>query len=466
MTKRLPPLGRVACLALLLAGACAPKTVPPLPTVSAPQFPDFVAPVVPVAFANSAAAAAQARGWTFLQAGDLKNAEREFSSAVKATPDFYPAEISLGYVELARKDASAAPAALSHFDKVLKARPADTSALVGRGQASLALKREADALAAFDAAVAADPSLVDVSRRADVLRFRSAQAGLANARAAARAGRLDEAIRAYAAAIASSPGSSFLYRELAVVEREHGDVQAALDHFRKAVELDAADASSLVQIGELLEAGGDLDGAAKAYSAALAVEPNADVQARLEMVRARADVARLPAEYRAIGDTAQVTRGELAALVGVRLAPLLEPDRRLGAVVITDLRNQWAATWIVTVSRAGVMDPFANHTFQPRTLVRRVELAQTVARLLARIAVLKPAKAKAWESARLMFSDLAPSHLAYRSASASIASGVILPGPDGAFQPNRTVSGAEAIDVMRRLEALADLPVTPVGGQR
>ena len=244
-----------------------------------------------------------------------------------------------------------------------------------------------------------------------MLRFRSAQAGLANARAAARAGRLDEAIRAYAAAIASSPGSSFLFRELAVVEREHGDVQAALDHFRKAVELDAADASSLVQIGELLEAGGDLDGAAKAYSAALAVEPNADVQARLEMVRARADVARLPAEYRAIGDTAQVTRGELAALVGVRLAPLLEPDRRLGAVVITDLRNQWAATWIVTVSRAGVMDPFANHV--PAAHARAPRRAgETVARLLARIAVLKPAKANAWESARLMFSDLAPSHLA------------------------------------------------------
>src|SRR5262252_8877282 len=139
MITRLPPVGRAACLALLLAGACAPKTVP-LPIVSAPQFPDFVAPVVPVAFTNTTAATAQARGWTFLQAGDLKNAEREFSSAVKAAPDFYPAETSLGYVELARKDASAAAAALSHFDKVLRAQPADPSALVGRGQASLALK--------------------------------------------------------------------------------------------------------------------------------------------------------------------------------------------------------------------------------------------------------------------------------------------------------------------------------------
>jgi hypothetical protein len=92
-------------------------------------------------------------------------------------------------------------------------------------------------------------------------------------------------------------------------------------------------------------------------------------------------------------------------------------------------------------------------------------MAQTVARLLARIAVLKPAQARAWNTARLMFSDLAPSHLAYRSASASIASGAMLPGPDGAFQPTRTVSGSEAVDVMRRLEALADLPAAPVRQQ-
>jgi tetratricopeptide (TPR) repeat protein len=465
MMKRLPPLARIACLALVLACACAPKTVP-LPTVSAPKFPDFIAPVVPVAFANSAAAVAQVRGWTFLQAGDLSNAQREFSSALKAAPDFYPAEISLGYVELARNDASAAPVALSHFDKVLKSRPADPSALVGRGQASLALNRESDALAAFEAAAAADPSLADVSRRAAVLRFRGVQEGLANARAAARAGRLDEAIRAYTTAIASSPASPFLYRELAGVERQKGDAATALEHFRKAVELDATDASSLVQIGELLEMGGDPGGATKAYVAALAIEPNAEAQARLEMIRARADAAGLPAEYRAIGDTVQLTRAELAALIGVRLAPLLVPDPRLGAVVITDLRNQWAASWIVTVSRAGVMDPFANHAFQPGAPVRRVELAQTVGRLLARIAVLKPAKAKAWSGARLKFADLAPSHLAYPSASASIASGVLLPGPDGAFQPNRAVSGAEAIDAIRRLEVLADLPGTPARGRQ
>ena len=113
----------------------------------------------------------------------------------------------------------------------------------------------------------------------------------------------------------------------------------------------------------------------------------------------------------------QITRGELAALIGVRLAPLLQPDRRVDAEPITDVRGDWAASWILAVARAGVMEPFANHAFQPRTVVRRIDLAQAVERLLSRIAPLKPAAAKAWESTRWPFPDLAPSHLAYPAAS-------------------------------------------------
>ncbi len=76
----------IVCLSLLAAG-CAAKLVP-LPTVSTPRFPDFVAPLVPPEFAGTPAAGTHARGWTFLQAGDLRNAEREFNLALKTTPEF------------------------------------------------------------------------------------------------------------------------------------------------------------------------------------------------------------------------------------------------------------------------------------------------------------------------------------------------------------------------------------------
>ena len=446
-------------LALVLASACAPKTAP-APVVTAPKFPDFMRPVVPPAMANGPAAASASRGWAFLQAGDFRTAEREFAAALKTTPAFYPAETSLGYLELARKDAKAA---LPHFDRAIELNPQhdDVAAFLGRGQTLLALNREAEALSAFESALAADPSQTELARRVEVMRFRNVEQGLARAREAARGGRLDEAAQAYATAIASSPESAFLYRELAGVERQKGNADAALEHFRKAASLDPGDAKTYAQIGELLEAGGDFEGAAKAYADSLAIEPNAAVEARVEAARARSALAALPAEYRALDQAAQVTRADLAALVGVRLGAMLQNAPRVDAALITDVRNHWAAPWIMTVARAGIMEPFANHAFQPRAVVRRVDLAQVVARLLARAAAMNPGQVQTWESARLKFSDLSTGHLAYPAASAAVASGVLTAGANNSFQPSRPVTGAEAIDALTKIGSLAGIRPRP-----
>jgi len=447
---------RLVLVAALVISACAPKVVP-APVVTAPKFPEFVQPSVPEALAGSRAAENQRRGWAFLQAGDFKLAEREFAAALKAVPAFYPAETALGYIELARQDAKAA---LPHFDKALEiGQQPDLSTVLGRGQALLALDREPEAVAAFEAALAIDPALTDIRRRVEVLKFRSMERNLEQARQAARAGRLDEAIRAYTTAIASSPDSPFLYRELAGVERQKAtpaDVESALEHFRKATALEPTDARSLAQIGEILDAREDLEGAAKAYAESLALEANVDLQKRLDAVRARLELARLPAEFRAIDQAPQISRADLAALIGIRLRTLL-PAARSNAVVITDVRGNWAATWIMAVARAGVMEPFANHAFQPRTVVRRTDLAQVVARLLPRAAAQRPDRIKAWETARLKFSDLSASHLAYPAASAAVASGVLAVAGENAFQPSRPVTGAEAADAIAKLEALAGL---------
>src|SRR3954471_19825218 len=107
----------------VLAAACAPKVIAP-PVVAAPRFPEFIRPATPPGDANSAAAINADRGWAFLQTGDLKTAEHEFAAALRNDPRFYPAEASLGYVELARKDPKAA---LPHFDRALDAHATDVS---------------------------------------------------------------------------------------------------------------------------------------------------------------------------------------------------------------------------------------------------------------------------------------------------------------------------------------------------
>ena len=445
---------RLVFASLVVVSACAPKIIP-MPVATVPAYPDFIEPSIPPDFTGSPVASTQKRAWTFLQAGDLKSAEREFGMAIRVAPAFSPAETGLGYVGLAEKDAKAA---LPHFDRAVERGPNDVSALVGRGQALLALNRPNDALASFRSALALDGSLTEIRQRVDVLTFRGLEQDIASARAAARAGRAEEAVQAYRTAIASSPDSPFLYRELAAVERQAGNAGAALEDYRKAASLDPTDARTIAQIGELLEASGDIEGAAKAYSDSLAIEGNPDVEKRLDEVRAKSAVAKLPDEYRAIDQAPQISRADLAALIGIRLAPLLTGSRSGDEALMTDVRANWAATWILAVARAGVMDPFANHQFQPGTVVHRTDLAMAAARLLGRITAQHPGQRQAWEGARLMFSDLSSSHLAYPAASMAVAAGVMKTGPGDSFQASRTVSGADAIEAIDKLASLAGLP--------
>jgi tetratricopeptide (TPR) repeat protein len=449
---------------LATASACAHTAViVALPAVTTPHFPDFVQPTIPAELAGSQAAMNQERAWLFLQAGDLRNADREVSTALKAAAAFYPAETTGGYVALAQKDAKSA---LTRFDRALARRNDYAPALAGKADALVTLNRESEAIDALQAAIAADPSLSDLSRRVEVLKFQSVQRDVTTARQAARSGKAEDARRAYRVAIEHSPDTGFLYRERGSVEREQGDTVAALEDFRKAVALVRTDGASLVQIAELLDARDDFDAALAAYASALALEPNERVEAQRSALLTRAETARLPVEYRAIESAAQITRADLAALIGVRLASLLQVTRARDAGVMTDIRGNWAETWILAVTRGGVLDPFANHTFQPRAAVRRVEFAQAMTRLLAKVAVVAPAQARKWTNVRGRFTDIGAAHLAYPAASTAVAAGVMSTGADGSFQPSRLVTGAEAIDAIEVLRAMASASSGPDAGRR
>ena len=445
--------GPIALFLLAFAAGCATRTVPPPPLPAALRYPEFMYPGVPQPLGNADAAGRVDRGWRFLQNDDLASADREFAEALRRIPALYPARAGAAYVALARRDYVRA---LDGFDAVLPAAPMYVPALVGRGQTLLALKRDAAAIEAFEAALAADPSLVDVRSRVDVLRFRGLQEVIETARAAAGTGRMAEAASAYERALQASPDSAFLHRELGVVERKQGRGDAALGRFWRAAELDSGDAVSLRQIGELLEERLDFAGAEAAYRRAADVEPSGELTARMAAIAERAGDARLPAEFRAIAGSAQIARGDLAALLGVRLDDILR-EAPARDVVMTDTRGHWAVAWIVQVARAGVMEPFANHTFQPGAGITRADLAGAASRVVALIAARRP-DVRARLVNRPQVADMATGHLSYPAVSVAVASGVMPLLDDGRFQAARLVPGVEAMDVVARLRALAGAP--------
>ena len=436
-----------SCLSVcVFLSACAPKAPPAV--VGAPKHPEFIFPSA-VEGVPAEQRARLERGWQYLQIDDLRSAEREFSAALKQQPAFHPAETALAYVAMARGNEEDAAA---RFERALKADAAYVPALVGRGQALLELNRAADALASFEAAVASDPSLTDLRGRIEVLRFRAIQEILARAKAAADARRWDEASAIYRQAIATSPDSAFLYRDLAAVEQKAGQTAGALEHYRKAVELEPGDARSLAGIGAIFDSQGDAIAALDAYERARAIDAAEVPESVITRLRAAVALAKQPAEYRAIPERASITRAEIAALVGVRLEALLARAKPR-QVIITDIRGHWAQPWIAPVVRSGVMDTLANYEFEPKRQLRRGELAGVVSRLLSLVAAARPEAARKWQGVRVAVNDVGSTHLSYPAVSAAVASGV-MPLNGGNFELLRGVSGAEAIEIISRLEAL------------
>jgi tetratricopeptide (TPR) repeat protein len=426
------------------------KTITP-PVVTIPRYPDYTQPTLPQPDPRLAGAVKEHDvAWQWFQAGDLERAEVGFQAVLKRSPQFYPSETALGYVALARN--SAGPA-LERFDHVLQSAPNYIPAIVGRGEALLAQSREAEALAAFESAVKIDPQLQAIARRVEVLRARALQDNVAAARKAAQANRLDEAAQLYEQAIAASPQSAFLVRDLADIEVKQGKTDQALARYRHAIEMDPSDAASRIRIGEILDARGDIAGAKQMYTEANDLEPGAELARRMAALDARLAYLKLPAEYRAIPEQPTITRGDLASLIGIRLQPMLE-STPANPVVITDTRNHWASDWIMASAQAGVIEPYENHTFQPGTTVLRSDLAQAVARLLKIVAASQPQLLKDWQSRQQKMADVGVSNLHYADASLSVAAGILPLADGGVFQLSRPVSGAEAIDAVSRIERL------------
>ncbi len=441
-------LGTLCVVIAFAASACATRVPPPAPTTLA--YPEFPYLQVPTSLAATPGASRVDVGWRYLQMNDLKNADLEFGVALNLGPRLYPARTGQGYVALVNRDY---PRALTAFDTALEVDASYVPALVGRGQALLASDRTAQALAAFEKALAIDPSLTDLSRRVEVLRFRNVQDVIDAAQAAAKQGRLDDARTAYERAIATSPDSAFLYRELGQVERRAGNTARALEHLRRATDLDPADTEALVETGELLEARGDDSGAEDAYRKAAGIDPGLNLGARIASTAERARESGLPEEFRASLTAPQITRGDLAALLGVRLESLLQraPAQQ---VVMTDTQGHWAAPWISAAASAGVIEPFENHTFQPSTQVRRGDLATVVSRLMALIAPSSPSLRDRLGQ-RPTIADVPPRHLQHEAVMSAVAAGV-MPLVDGdQFQVGRQVSGAEAVEVIDRVRVMA-----------
>jgi tetratricopeptide (TPR) repeat protein len=443
---------RVVVAAILVWGTAACASVPRAPSPEmAAAVAAYPSPDVPPGLAAPADLRARYEAaWGRVRDGDLRTGGRDLSAILKKAPDFYPAATALGFIDLVNRDYKSAA---SRFTAATRQNDRYLPAWVGAGDAALGLHDDAAAIAAMERALAIDPRQDQLRGRLELVRLRDVQQFVDAGRAARTAGRFDDAVGAFQRAMAVAPANAMILRELAATESAKGDGRSAELHARRAVEIDPRDGEAWMTLAAVLEGVDDLGGAESAAARAVAIDPRPDWRATAARLHERAQMAGLPAGFAGLPAAATFTRAEAAAYIGIKLPKVLDRAPRRPPPVVTDTRNHWAAVWIAGVTRAGVMNVYPNHTFQPGAVVRRADLAEAAAALVALAGAGTP-DLQRWRAARPRFADVAPANLVYRSAALAVAAGVMA-APDGRFEPTRAATGAELASAVARIAELA-----------
>jgi tetratricopeptide (TPR) repeat protein len=242
--------------------------------------------------------------------------------------------------------------------------------------------------------------------------------------------------------------------ELAQTELAARNLEAAERHARNAVEAQPADAEAHAVLGATLAAQNRAVEAAAAYARAADIDPRPEWRARSAELGQTAELSALPAEAGAIESAPTLTRAQVAAFIGIKLKTLVDTAPRRVAVVATDVQSHWAAPWILPVTQTGIMDVFANHTFQPSATVRRSDLAEVAVELVSLAGSSRPADLAEWQAARPTFDDVSTTHLSYLPAAMAVAAGAMRTHDGGRFDPTSPATGADLAGVVARVSEL------------
>ena len=437
---------RIAVVGLILIAAWSCATVPP------PAPPAFYVEDVPADQASRLGLddrIAAEDAWDALRTGRPELARKYLLKLGTANPI---REAGLAYADLLSGDLAAAEA---RFKSSVSGTPGMTPSHVGLAQIYESRRDREKAFNEYREVLKLDPEHRWAKPRFEALRDDLVRESTAAAREALVSGNRETAKREFLKVLFYAPGTVSANLELARLYRQDKDYSAALLHFRSALEAGTPDKAVLREYADFLAESGELGLSLEILEKLAEAEPrDAAVAKRIEDVRTKLGVYELPSQYDAVQYLQAVAREDLAALIGVKFDEYLDaPARR--TEILVDITLSWAQRFIVKVASLEVMSVFDNHTFQPKRIINRAELADAAVRL---IGVLQSRGARfvpLVETRRIQIADVSPDNHYHEAITRAIAYQIMTVTPERNFEPERTVSGEEAIRVLDLVLRLA-----------
>lgn len=197
------------------------------------------------------------RSGALLSVGERDQARKELDFIIKNFPQNVEARYQVGYLDYLEKDYKDAEAI---FTMLYRDYPKDHRGLVGLTETMVAERRIPDAIAEMNKAIALEPD------RRDLKLF------LANLDVVGE--KYDDAVKVLTALLETTPKDSGLLFRLGETYRRKGDLNTAVDTFRRASQAAPNNPEPLLALALILDGTGRADQAQPIYEQILKMQPN------------------------------------------------------------------------------------------------------------------------------------------------------------------------------------------------
>ncbi len=351
------------------------------------------------------------RGYVYLLGGDSLSAENAFLEAERLSPEMTLANIGLAQIYEARGQRDLL---YSQYLEILKNQPGNRWA----------------------------------KPRFETLRNELVESAFAESRAAQLAGNREGSKTALLKVLFYNPGSTEANLELARLYRKEENVPSALVHMRTIIEKEPENKAALREYAELLLEGEEFGLSLETFEKLLEQDPQDKVvRQKIEDLKNRLGVFEPPSQYNVIPSIEAITREDLAALVGVKFHNFIDVSGMKPRILV-DISTSWAQTLIVQITSLDIMSSFDNHTFQPKKIINRAEMAGTLVRLIDYLNSRGFTFVPLVEARRIQINDVSEDNFYYRPITRIVSYQIMDLSPLRTFEPEKTVSGREAIRLL------------------
>jgi tetratricopeptide (TPR) repeat protein len=316
---------------------------------------------------------------------------------------------------------------------------------LGLGQIYHKTGRDDLAFAEFREITKIYPDHIWASAQYENIKIQKTQESLDTGKAYLDAENIESSKEAFLRALYYSPESTQAHLALIDIFLQEDNLDNAIVHLEAASKNDPENIDILKKYGDVLFLANENKRSLEIYEKLLAEDSeNQEYGQRVEVLKNRLGIFELPSQYNAIISSEAVSKEEMAALLAVKFKDVLEETSKKPPIII-DIATSWADDYILQMASLDLLDIYPNHTFRPKKIINRAEMAEILLRLVNYLSNRGFRFMQQIPPENIQISDVSIDNYYYQPIIQILSYDIMSLSMDKTFKPDLPVSGPDSI---------------------